>query len=166
MYIGNIQIGREDSQEERYNLSPIQEESETMLCFKQVESSNFTINESEENDCKIIQSPYKEYRRISRRIESNRDVRFDRSIRKSDNTSLYGSDTLKDKSSDSTWKDNNPRNECFQSNYYELKRVKGSYCCFNSGSFIKGRKSPFNPSPMIKSLKSQKVLEWNILLIL
>lgn len=60
----------EENFEDVRNLSPIEEESESTLCFK--EASNFS--ESEGNGYQMIRSPYKNYQRILRKSEGNRNV--------------------------------------------------------------------------------------------
>lgn len=55
---------------EEVRLSPIEEESESMLCFKEV-SNNFSKPEESGYRTK---SPYKDYRRIVRKSEGNRNA--------------------------------------------------------------------------------------------
>ncbi|KAM0725783.1 hypothetical protein ACS0PU_008509 [Formica fusca] len=88
--------------EETRSLSPIEEESESTLCFKEMfQSSNF--GKPEERDYKMITSPYKGCRMT---------------LRKMDGDSSSGDERIK-------------------SDYYQLRRVKGSYCCFKPDTFVK-----------------------------
>lgn len=67
--IGNMRKSEETFEEVR-NLSPIEEESESTLCFK--EASNFS--EPKGSGYRMIKSPYKDYQRILRKSEGNRNV--------------------------------------------------------------------------------------------
>ncbi|XP_072751874.1 uncharacterized protein [Anoplolepis gracilipes] len=85
--------------EEIRSLSPIEEESESTLCFKEMfQSSNFS--EREEKDYKMIRSPYKGCQET---------------LRKMDGDSSSGDERIKP-------------------DFFQLKRVKGSYCCFTEAS--------------------------------
>ncbi|CAL1688227.1 unnamed protein product [Lasius platythorax] len=99
--MGNVQRSEKNFEEAR-SLSPIEEESESMLCFKEMyQSSNFS--ESEERGYKMIRSPYKECQKTLRKMEE----------------------------------DSSSGDERIKPDYYQLKRVKGSYCCFRPDTFIK-----------------------------
>lgn len=70
--MGNVQRSEKNFEEAR-SLSPIEEESESMLCFKEMyQSSNFS--ESEERGYKMIRSPYKECQKTLRKMEGNKEV--------------------------------------------------------------------------------------------
>jgi len=60
--------------EEIRSLSPIEEESESTLCFKEA-STNFI--EPERNNYRMTRSPYKNYQRILRKSEGNRNVNYE-----------------------------------------------------------------------------------------
>lgn len=54
-----------------------------------------------------------------------------------DSNLTYRFDTLKYKQSDSAG-DSSSGDEQIKPDYYQLKRVKGSYCCFRPDTFVKG----------------------------
>lgn len=58
---------------EEVRLSPIEEESESTLCFKEV-SNNF--NKPEGSGYRMAKSPYKDYQRILRKSEGNRNAQI------------------------------------------------------------------------------------------
>lgn len=70
--MGNMQRNEKNFEETR-SLSPIEEESESTLCFKEMfQSSNF--GEPEERDYKMITSPYKGCRMTLRKMDGNKEV--------------------------------------------------------------------------------------------
>lgn len=70
--MGNIQRSEKNFEEVR-SLSPIEEESESTLCFKEMfQSSNFS--ESEERDYKMIKSSYKGCEKTLRKMDDNKEV--------------------------------------------------------------------------------------------
>lgn len=66
--IGNVRKNEENFEEmgECRNLSPIEEESESMLCFKDASTS---FNEPKGNNYRMI--PSKDYQRMLRKSEGN-----------------------------------------------------------------------------------------------
>jgi len=70
--MGNIQRSEKNFEEVR-SLSPIEEESESTLCFKEMfQSSNFS--ESEERDYKMMKSSYKGCEKTLRKMDDNKEV--------------------------------------------------------------------------------------------
>jgi len=60
----------EENFEDIRNLSPIEEESESTLCFK---GASINFSKPEGNSCRT-RSPYKDYQRILRKSEGNKNV--------------------------------------------------------------------------------------------
>lgn len=122
----------EEKFEEVRSLSPIEEESESTLCFKKA-SINFS--EPEGSDYRMTRFPYKDYQRILRKSEGNRNVYCElRERMRFDGNSMYELDTLKYKKSDSAG-DSSSEDERMEQDYYQLRRVAGSYCCFGPDAF-------------------------------
>lgn len=70
--MGNMQRNEKNFEETR-SLSPIEEESESTLYFKEMfQSSNF--GKPEERDYKMITSPYKGCRMTLRKMDGNKEV--------------------------------------------------------------------------------------------
>lgn len=77
--MGNVHRSEKNFEEAR-SLSPIEEESEPMLCFKEMfQSSNF--NEPEDRGYKMIRSPYKELRKMEGNNEVTHCANFESRIR-------------------------------------------------------------------------------------
>lgn len=70
--MGNMQRNEKNFEETR-SLSPIEEESESTLCFKETFQSN-NFDESEGRDYKMIRSPYKGCQMTLRKVDGNKEV--------------------------------------------------------------------------------------------
>jgi len=113
-------------------LSPIEEESEYAPFFREPPTS-FAISEPEDSSCdNATRRSSKERQRMLRKLEGNKEIESRENQIQSDTDSrLPTMYTWSDSTGDSSSGD-----ERMEPNR-QLRRVKGSYCCFKTGISIK-----------------------------
>jgi len=127
---GNARAPSEKNAEEARSLSPIEEESEYAPTFFREPPGSFAISEPEHSDCddNATRRTSKERQRMLRKMEGNKEIESrENQIRSDTDSRLPSMYTWSDSAGDSSSGD-----ERMEPNR-QLRRVKGSYCCFKAG---------------------------------